>query len=94
MENCIIPKLPFDNFDWLRWLYGIDVWREIGVACRYYDILEKRNILIKYAIGYTEAERVICRPKENELAVMFLINDNFCWTHFRKKEFDNVFVTR
>jgi len=88
---CIIPKLPIDSFDWLRWLYGIDIWTEIGVVCKYYDIIEKSNILIKYAIGYIEAEKLMCRPKDKEFAVMFIINDEYCWTHFREKEFYYVF---
>ncbi len=92
INNCIIPRLPSDSFDWIRWRGGIAVWREIGVACRSPDILEKANILKKYAVGYIEGDKLICRPKEDEIAVLFLIKDDFCWTHFRKKEFDNVFI--
>jgi hypothetical protein len=87
VEVFTIPKLPIDSFDWLRWIYGIDVWREIGVACMYNSIIERGDVLRKYAVGYIEGERLYCRPKENEFAVLFLINDTFCWTHFRKEEF-------
>lgn len=86
-----IYKLPEDSFDWIRWRDGIAVWKEIGVACREQSIFDNSEILRKYAIGYIEAEKLLCRPKKHEYAVMFLINNNFCWTHFREKEFVNVF---
>ena len=90
--DIILPKLYSDSFDWSRWRKGLAIWREIGVSCRYIDILEKRNVLLKYAVGYLNGDQLICRPKDNEYAVMFLIDDEFCWTHFRKKEFENVFI--
>ena len=90
--DIVLPKLYSDSFDWSRWRKGLAIWREIGVSCRYVDILEKRNVLLKYAVGYINRNQIICRPKDNEYAVMFLIDDEFCWTHFRKKEFENVFI--
>jgi hypothetical protein len=88
----MIPRYPIDSFDWLRWHYGIDIWREIGASCRYFSIIERKETLKKYAIGYIEGEKLNCRPKESEIAVLFIINDEFCWTHFRKEEFENVFA--
>jgi hypothetical protein len=87
----MIPKLPTDYFDWSRWRKGLAVWREIGVQCRTSDIMDKREVLQKYAVGYHNGETLVCRPKNEEIAVMFLIDDEFCWTHFRKGEFENVF---
>jgi len=86
-----IYRLHSDSFDWSRWRMGIAIWREIGVSCRKNSIIENKNVLKKYAIGYISAEHLICRPKNNETAVLFLINDEFCWTHFRNEEFINVF---
>lgn len=87
-----LRKLPTDEFDWHRWRLGIAVWREIGVACRKEDIFAQAKVLRHYAIGYLPGENLICRPKENEVAVMFLIDNEFCWTHLRKEEFDYVFI--
>ncbi|MFZ2992436.1 MAG: hypothetical protein WA061_01860 [Microgenomates group bacterium] len=86
-----IPKIPPDSFDWSRWRQGLKIWREIGVACREVEIIRNSNVLRKYAIGYCEGGRLFCRPKNNEVAVMCIIDNEFCWTHFRKKEFENVF---
>jgi hypothetical protein len=90
--KALIPKYPSDSFDWSRWRSGIAVWRELGVACRYRDIIDKKNILRKYAIGYIFGNELFCRPKVDEVAILFIINDEFCWTHFRKKEFEDVFI--
>ena len=48
-------------------------------------------ILQKYAVGYVRGDKPICRPKLDEVAVMFLIDDVFGWTHLRKVEFERVF---
>jgi len=81
-----------DSFNWQRWRLGIKVWRELGVACRRQDIIDKKDILRKYAIGYIKGEDLICRKKENEYGVMFLIDDEFCWTHLDRKEFEICFL--
>jgi len=94
MNLYSIPRLYPDSFDWSRWRQGIIIWKEIGVSCRYWDILDKAVLLKKYAIGYLPGDLLFCRPKNNEWAVMFLINDEFCWTHFRNEEFKYVFKLR
>jgi hypothetical protein len=88
----MIEKMYPDSFDWQRWRLGIKIWRELGVACRNQDIIDKKEILRKYAIGYIEGKDLICRKKDNEYGVMFIIDDEFCWTHFLREEFYNVFA--
>ena len=91
--KCIIPRLPSDSFDWLRWRNS-DIWVRLGVACRYWDIVDQGDVLRYYAVGYREGEKLICRPKENETAVLFLIDNRFGWTHLRNHEFMEVFDAR
>lgn len=88
----MIEKMYADSFDWHRWRLGIKVWRELGVACRRQDIIDKKDVLRKYAIGYIEGKNLPCRIKENEYGVMFLIDDEFCWTHLDEKEFKICFL--
>ena len=80
-----------DSFDWHRWRLGIKVWRELGVACRRQDIIDKKDVLRKYAIGYIPGHKLFCRPKENNIAVMFLVDDEFQWCHFTNEEFEGIF---
>ena len=89
-----IPKLPLDSFDWIRWRSGIDIWIKTGIHPRWYSIIDNRKEIRKYAVGYIHESRLFCRPELNEMAVMFLIDDVFSWTHFRKEEFEEVFSVR
>lgn len=92
-DEATIPRLPMDSFGWLRWIHN-DIWHELGVACREKSMFNKADTLRRYAVGYCPSERLICKPKRNEVAVMFLINDRFSWTHLREHEFKQVFCVR
>ncbi len=88
-----LPRLPMDYFDWLTWLNGSTVWEKLGVSPREISIIEDKHTLRKYAVGFIESEKISCRTKNNEFAVMFLIDGNFGWTHLRKREFEAVYGT-
>lgn len=90
-KDKIIPKLPIDSFSWSRWRLGYKIWYKLGIACREADIFAQAKILRYYAIGYFPGDKLYCRPKQNEVAVLFLIDNEFCWTHLREKEFNYVF---
>ena len=63
----------------------------LGFRCRYQNIIDNADTLREYAVGYIEGEKLICRPKQGETAVMFLIDDVLGWTHLRNHEFKEVF---
>lgn len=86
-----IPKLSADMFDWIAWLNGADIHLKLGIHIREASIDDYAEILRKHAIGYIRGDKPICRPKPDEIAVMFLIDGYFGWTHFRKSEFERVF---
>ena len=86
-----IPRLPIDSFCWQRHRASAHVWTKLGVRARYWDIVGQADTLRKFAVGYIDGERLYCQPKENEVAVMFLIDDEFGWTHLRRNEFEEVF---
>ena len=60
----------------------------LGLANRFEIFKSNINIIKKYTIGYCEGGEIMCRPKPNEVAVMFLKDGNYFWTHITKKEFD------
>uniref|UniRef100_A0A6M3LCE3 Uncharacterized protein n=1 Tax=viral metagenome TaxID=1070528 RepID=A0A6M3LCE3_9ZZZZ len=72
-------KIYLDSFTWSRWRKGIIIWETIKK--------EGMNNIKNKIVGHMESNKLFCRPKYNEIAVMFLINDDLCWTHFRKEEF-------
>ena len=88
-QKYVIPILPRDSFSWSRWR-SFDLFKILDMACRYDDIIKRKIILRQYAIGYIEAEKLSCRPKE-AVAVMWLYNDNFSWCHLILKEFNILF---
>jgi hypothetical protein len=88
--NFLIPKAPIDEFDWISWRNGYHIWIKLGFSARYYNIIDNKKILQRYAVGYRHGSEVF-RPEENEFAVLFLIDDIFGWTHLTEKEFLYVF---
>lgn len=85
----MLEKMHGTSFDWLTWR-GEGVIR-LGVIQREAIILTNSNIIKKHAIGYCKGEDIICRPKPNTIAVMFLKDDDLFWTHLTNKEFNIIF---
>ena len=86
----MIQKMHGVSFNWSRWRAG-NLW-DLGMLARTKSIIENQNIVKKYAIGWCEGEAVICRPKVDRVAVMFLKDDLLFWNHLLKKEFDEIFT--
>lgn len=78
-----------DSFDWHTWRAG--TLQDFGVTYKFDDIVRSRNLIKKYAVGFCFGEELICRPKKDTKAVMFLYNNIFFWTHLTNKEFCVIF---
>ena len=85
----MIPKIDPSLFTWQEWRAGHLL--DLGVLCnREKFILENRCVLVKHAIGYCDAENLVCRPKINHKAVMYF-NSGICfWSHLTNYEFNNL----
>ena len=87
-----LVRIDPSNFTWTLWRAGSLY--DLGIEkYRYAFILEKKTIIKKYAIGYCDAENLLCRPKKNCSAVMFQKNSNLFWTHLTNKEFTEIFYS-
>jgi len=86
----MLPKMHGTSFDWLSWR-GEGIIR-LGVTQREAIIISNANIIKKYAIGFCNGEEIVCRPKKDCKAVMFLKDNEEFWTHLTNKEFDIIFV--
>ena len=62
-----------------------------NIACRMGDLIAKQEILRQYAIGWCRAERLMCRPKLNNMAVMYDVHGEVFWFHLRSSEFWVIF---
>jgi hypothetical protein len=87
--NYIIPNINSSQFFFSRWNAGSLI--DLGVYTRTVDILEKCNILKKFAVGWCDGSLVPCRPKSETIAVMFYKNEEYFWTHLTKEEFEKTF---
>jgi len=85
-----LVELPVDSFDWIRWR-NFDLFHKLGTICRTYNLLQMREAIREYAIGYISGEKLFCRPKRNTMAVMFLVDDEFQWCHLTIEEFNGIF---
>lgn len=85
----MFTRLHDTSFSWSKWRRASIA--DLGIPCREEIIIKNKHILRKYAIGYLEGERLTCRPKRNETAVMFLKDNEMFWFHLRNSEFLAVF---
>ena len=84
-DTSNVSRLPSHHFSYERW--GAGKLLDMGIYNRYWSISLNTHIIRKYAVGYIESERLMVRPKLNEVAVMFYYNDVYFWTHLARKEF-------
>jgi hypothetical protein len=64
---------------------------DLGILCnRQAHIISRKDLLVKYAIGYCSGTTLSCRPKSEHYAVMFQKDDIQFWTHLTVEEFTNI----
>jgi hypothetical protein len=90
MTTYKLEKLPPEYFTWSRWR-ACNIFEKLQVPFRYEFIIQHRQTIRQYAIGYVESEKVSTRPKADHYSVMFFIDDIHSWCHLTKKEFENIF---
>ena len=79
-------RMPAVQFTYDTWKAGSLT--ELGIRNRFWSIKKNINKIKSMAIGFTEAEKLQCRPKIGYIAVMFFANNKHFWTHLTKKEFN------
>lgn len=87
--TIMIEHLHGTSFDWLTWCGGSLT--RLGVQYNSCHIMAMRHAIRKYAVGWCEGDAVLCRPKADRVAVMFLKDGEFWWTHLMTREFRAVF---
>jgi len=88
-NKYLIPRLSPECFDWQKWRAGSIA--DLNIPCREECIKNARKIFLKHAVGFCEAEQLVCRPKNNEYAIMCLKEEVYFWFHIRKSEFEYLF---
>lgn len=88
--SILIPRLPADSFDWSRWR-AFNLFMKFNFACRTTSMIAQKDLLLECGIGYIEANKLLCRPKENAYAVMILDDNELSWFHMLECEFREIF---
>lgn len=84
--NQKLEYLDEQLFNASRWRSGTPT--DLLISCRKQSIIDNRQEIRSYAIGYCDAEKLICRPKVNNKAVMFFKDDIHFWFHITNEEFE------
>lgn len=82
-----LKRIPAVHFIFDLWSAGS--FTELGIKgkLREFNIDGWKSLVIKYAVGYTDGEKLNVRPKKNCKAVMFFINNKHFWSHLTNNEF-------
>lgn len=85
-------NLNEQSFTFETWRNG-NISELINKSCRKENLIQEKELIIKYAFGYCKADNIPCRPKKEYIAVMFFKKDSYdyWWTHFSKIEFEQIF---
>lgn len=85
----MLEHLHDTSFDWLTWAGGSLI--DLGIMYNKIHILRMRQTIKKYAVGFEDGNKVLCRPKRGCIAVMFFKDKKFFWTHLKLDEFSIIF---
>ena len=83
-----MQKISGSEFIFEKWKSGSYV--DLGL-CNHLEILHKKEIIRKYAIGYCDSKHNPVRQKLNHKCVMFFNNGISFWSHLTNKEFEEIF---
>lgn len=85
----MIDKMHGVFFNWQLWRSGSP--KLLDIVCREKELIESKEIIKKYAIGYCDGASLVCRPKVDCIGVMFFKDEINFWFHLTKKEFNIIF---
>jgi len=83
--------LNHELFTWSRWRSGSLAEFNIPTKFEFITSVFGKRVLREHAVGWCKADNLLCRPKPNEIAVMFFNEGHHFWTHLRIKEFKEIF---
>lgn len=86
-SNRVVSKKNSASFTFDKWESGSIYNIEKITQCRYANIVNEKETLLKYIKGYCFAENLSFKPKKNHVAVFVVKDDNEFWFHLRNNEF-------
>ena len=88
LSRIRLPKLPSDSFSWSRWRKGSENIKSLIGPWRYENLTSPFSAakLLWVAEGWTFARELSCRPKDEGVALMIRVDDDYGWLHLRANE--------
>lgn len=88
LSRAGIQKLPTDMFTWSRWRNGSENIKSLVGPWRFENLTSPFSALklLGVAEGWTFGRELSCRPKDEEIALMFRVGDDYGWLHLRSNE--------
>ncbi len=89
--KSLLNKIDSSQFNYRIWEAGT-IHEIIEAPCRYKYITKGhgKKQLKKYAVGWCGAEKLLFKPKQNEIAIMCFKDGKHFWFHIRKEEFNKI----
>ena len=81
-----MEHLHGQSFTWDVWSGG-NLTEMLKIPNREETIIANSDVIRKNAIGWCKGTELVCRPKKDTVAVMFITNDIEWWTHLTTNEF-------
>lgn len=91
MLSTKLSRMESSHFEWQAWRAGTPHTLNLHARNGGFLTPEAMGVLRQHAVGYCEAERIPCRPKLGQVAVMFFAHGAHFWFHMRGHEFAAVF---
>jgi hypothetical protein len=84
-----MEKLDCGYFEWTLWREGSPL--DLFLVCREIELIRMRKTIMRHAVGWCNAEHLLCRPKTKHKAVMFFKGGRHFWFHLTNSEFERIF---
>jgi len=85
-----LPRLDPGLFDWQAWRAGNPA-EVFGLFCRSEALIAGAQMLRRAAVGWCPGDDLLCRPKSDSLAIMFVLDERNFWFHLRVGEARAIF---
>jgi len=86
MRDIPIEKMPIDYFSFSRWRNGSENIKSLVGSWRFSSIVSSAKKIREIAVGWIDAKELSCRPKNENVALMFRIDDELGWIHLKANE--------
>jgi hypothetical protein len=92
IKNLKLPLEKIDAIFFTPWRWRGGTYADFNIVATTKHIVEAKEKLKYYTVGYCDAESLLCRSKDRHKAVMFFKNDRYFWCHMRNEEFEKVYA--